>query len=41
MLAVTVGADLASELSLARAVAGEGAETALTFGALEPLVALM
>ncbi len=41
MLVVTVGADLASELGLARAVAGEGAETALNFGVLEPLVVLM
>ena len=41
MLVTTVGLELASELGLASAQAAEGAETALTFGPLEPLVALM
>ena len=41
MLVTTVGLELASELGLASAQAAEGAEGALSFGPLEPLVALM
>jgi hypothetical protein len=41
MLVATVGAELAFDLGLSRAAAAEGAERALTFGPLEPLVVLM
>jgi hypothetical protein len=41
MLVATVGAELAYNLGLAHASAAEAAEKALTFGPLEPLVALM
>jgi hypothetical protein len=41
MLTTTIGAGLASELGLSRALAAESAEPSLSFGALDPLVALM
>ena len=41
MLVTTVGLEVASGLGLATATAAEAPETALTFGPLEPLVALM
>src|SRR6266550_8855141 len=41
MLVASVGSQLASELGLASARAGEAAETPLSFGPLEPLVCRM